>query len=305
MKLNALAKVRGIAGLNNKEDQLRVNTGRSIIYALEAKNLDITDDHQAKTRPGSSLLAAGTIMHSAWTNGNIALVMENGNLCELNLDLTRTVLMAGFPLRARMTFCPVPPSDIYFSDGMVIGYIRDRVATLVSQAADPRPFRGPTPAGQFLGFYNARLWVAVGKNLYFTDVSAHTSVDLRKGFFQFDGPITMVRAVDDGIYVSDGQVWFLSGKDPLKDFERKLCCEYPAIPFTDVNVDTKYIKGGEQYQGTCAIWASQKGVCYGFNEGKFINPTIDNYELTDTYHQGTGAFMIDNNAHKYVAILTT
>ena len=32
---------------------------------------------------------------------------------------------------------------------------------------------------------------------------------------------------------------------------------------------------------------------------------IDNYELAGTYPSGAGAFMIENNAHKYVAMLTT
>jgi len=309
MRLTTLAKVKGLAGINNIEDELRIFKGEHVAMTLASDNVDVTDDNMMKRRPGFELLSAGTRMHSLWSDETTALVVEDGNLCLVNADFTRTILCSAIAQWARMSYCKVPNGDIFFTNNNVIGYVRNGGSYALPTVPAERQFRGQTQAGNFIEYFDARLWVARGNVLYFSDTLAPESLDLRKGFFQFDKDITLLRAVDDGIFVADGKTWFLAGKNPYKDYQRKLCADYDAIAFTDVAVDTQHIKrpqsttAGESYQGTAAIWTSEKGICYGFNGGKFKNPTLNNYSLPSTYRMGTAAFMIHNNAHKYVSLL--
>jgi hypothetical protein len=182
---------------------------------------------------------------------------------------------------------------IYYTNEYQIGYIKNNVSYPVT---DPiREFKMPLPAGQFVEYYMGCLYVAVNNILYISDPLCDY-YDIRTGYKQFASRITLLRAVDEGIYVADDKTYFIHGK-ANEDFERKEVYPVRAIPFTDIRVTGKYIDDG--LTGNVAMWTAENGICLGDNSGQVKNLTESRYTFT-SHRQGTGFIREKNNVRHYV-----
>jgi hypothetical protein len=134
--------------------------------------------------------------------------------------------------------------------------------------------------------------VAVGKVLYVSDALCD-HYDVRTGFLVFEKDITMVRPVDKGIYVSDGQTYFITVKrefaDDPDDFRREHVLDADAIPYSDTIINGKDV--GEGLDGNIAIWTSSAGICLGDNKGIAKVVTLGRYSMPS---RGIGAAVIRN-----------
>ena len=123
-------KLKKFNGINNVDapERLPVTT-EGAADLREAENVDIDKSFRVSRRKGSTKRYSGSGVHSFWTNKtkNLALFIEGNDLCQFNADYTKTVLRSGLSLNRRMSYAEVN-GDVYYTDGVVTGMIRDGVS---------------------------------------------------------------------------------------------------------------------------------------------------------------------------------
>ena len=209
---------------------------------LTATNVTLDDTGQLSRRRGSTLQVSGNA-HSLFTSaqGDITLVVLNGDLVILNKDYSTYDLATeistdpsqGLPGLAyaqvgrKVYFSSPTDRGVVDLDGQVVGVwgsgedywlspVVNPTATLPAVAG--RLLRQP-PNATVLCYFNGRIYLAQGKTMWATVLYAYNFVDTTAGYKQFEGVITMIGAVGDGIYVgTDEGLYFLSGSsyDTLK-----------------------------------------------------------------------------------------
>jgi hypothetical protein len=176
---------------------------------------------------------------------------------------------------------------IYYTNEYEIGYVKNNTSTLLT---DPvLEFKMPLPAGQLIEYYRGCLYVAKDDVLYISDPLCDY-FDIRKGYKRFASKITLLRAVDEGMYVGDDKIWWVNGKSG-DDFERTETYSVRAIPLTDVRTNGQNV--GDGLKGNVAIWTGENGICLGGNDGNVINLTESRYTFTA---HGKGSGFIRENA---------
>jgi len=133
----------------------------------------------------------------------------------------------------------------------------------------------PPPAGDIVGYFGGRMYVASRGTLYPSRPYGYELFDLREGIYYGGAEITLFAPVVDGVFVAAGQrTLYHAGRDPsIWEFATK--ATYGAIPGTSYRDSAAALdpKG----EGTCVIWASSRGICAGFDGGRFINLTEDRF----------------------------
>lgn len=137
------------------------------------------------------------------------------------------------------------------------------------------------PPGQLICVFKGRLWVAANSVLWFTSERSPYWLFSAFGYFQFSGRITMLGAVEDGLFVgtNDG-VWFLSGTNPT-DMTMRQVSEVgaakgtgpPDLPFN------AFLSDGMPRTRPC-VWMDMNGfLCVGLLSGNVIRPTDTRYSV--------------------------
>jgi hypothetical protein len=292
----ATSNLSHFAGLNTVDRTITVPvkapTGWKTAYTLlQAKNVEIDNSYALASRSGYEKGVSGTDIHSLWGDEKFCFYVDGQSLYQYQ-GRGSTLIRAGLSMGARMSYAPVN-DRVYYTNGFQIGCVYN-LADISFE--DPGiPFKIPLPPGQFIAHYKACLYVASGKLLYIADPLCHY-YDARQGYKQFAQDITMLRPVDDGIYVSDDRIWFLKGSSG-EDFNRDEVYDVRAIPFTDVRVSGFRI--GDGLNGNVAIWTGLSGICLGTNDGKVINITSETYKFTP---RGSGSAMLreKNQVNHYI-----
>ena len=290
---DAIASLKYFSGLNTVEELTRkdfsiakLGSGYKATYPLTvAVNVDISNDYALSSRGGNTKIISGSMIHSAWGDGDTAFFID-GTVLYLFDGLNTTQLLTGLTNMARMSYYPVN-DRIYMTNGTYIGYYKD--LAMHSLAEPNMNYKSVLPAGRFIAHYNATLFVAKGKVLYRSDALCD-HYDTRSGFNVFANDITMVRPVSDGLYVSDGKTWFISDKMENPDaFNKAMVLDADAIPYTDIDCDGKYV--GDGIDEKVAIWTSTIGVCIGNSKGVVGVPTLGKYIMAQ---HGIGTAVIRN-----------
>ena len=287
------------SGMNNVEKTYRLPSSRDSQYKksfdmAEIENLDIDNDMALSSRLGSDLKLAGTTFHSLWSDGDILCLFVDGT--GLNrLTAQYTAVSIGEVGSARMSYAPWN-DKVYMTNESYIGYYKDDTLTAV---VDPSiTYKLPLPAGKFIAYYRGRLYVARGNVLYISDaLSDH--YDVRNGFKTFANNITMLIAVDKGLYIADGKTWFLPGAEP-DEFQKDKVSDADAIPYTAVSIDGEKLGGG--VDGNFAIWIATDGICLGDNGGKVKNLTQSRFAMSSHGIGGAVVRTVSGKSH-YIATL--
>jgi hypothetical protein len=273
-------------------------SGKKAVYSLQiAENLWIDNTMHLRSRTdGQTLRLAGDI-YNAWSNGTTFLYMIADTLYELSKSYSGTALLSGIAVGLRMSYAAFN-DRIYFSNGVNIGYIKSGVAHSV--AVPSVKFKLSLPAGKFLAVYRARLYSASGKILFIADPLSDC-YDTRSGYRQFSSNITMVRPVENGVYVADEEkTYFMKGLSP-EEFTREMVEDNAVIPYTDVNIDAQDIGDGNK-NGTWAVWTSVEGICLGTGDGTVQNLTKDRLALGD-YLSGAAMIWDKDQSFQYINTL--
>lgn len=187
------------------------------------------------------------------------------------------------------------------------------LSPVVNPTATLPPIRGklygPPPFATALTYYNGRIYMAQGKTLWSTELWLYNWVDKTRNFAMFEGEITMLGTVTDGIYVGTTEgLYFLSHATrveghPPGAMKRVRVLDNGVVPGSMV-----YIPGelGNPAQigldtdqpmhvsilfltnvGYCV--AQDSGVSYNLSEEKFVFPFAKSaaamYRFQDGVHQ--------------------
>lgn len=288
-------------GINNVADA----TNLDLQELVEAVNIDIDNEGRASRRDGyTRKYNPSGKTHSLWSNDRIALFIEGTNLMRLYADYSTTVIRSNVS-NLPMEFVDVN-EKVYYSNASVNGWVDTLgVDNRYSTPTDNYKVK-PQPA-QHIEYYNGRIYHAKDHTIWFTDAFNHGSIDMRMNAIQMKDEITMMKAVDNGIFVSIGDIndrssiVFLSGSTP-EDFTSIEVANYGAIEGTAVKTKSSFV--GDGAGGKKVLWTSRKGVCLGENGGKFTNLTATRYEVPRNRY-GAGRFRIIDGLPQYIASLWT
>jgi hypothetical protein len=180
------------------------------------------------------------------------------------------------------------------TNGEIIGYVEGGV---YSDFSSPTKYGKVAPiAGHLLETFKGRLLVAKGNVIYYSGTMAPNQFDLRRNFKQLPGRITMLKAVDDGLYLSDGEkTYFASGRD-MQDLALEPVAEYGAIPWAAQRVDAGLV-GVEGFKGHVVFWVSEEGICVGGDGGSYRNLTQRRYAPPEGRSYGAGLFRKDKSQY--------
>jgi hypothetical protein len=293
------------SGINTVDDSTRLTPstyrvgafGEKTVYPLvSATNVEIDNTYALKSRDGSTLELSGSDVHSLWSDNDLCFFVDGNTLYKLNIDYTKTSMIEGLQVSARMSYVVVN-DRVYMTNGSYIGYYND--GAMHSLQNPSLTYKVILPPGQYITYLSGRLYVAKGSVLYAADVLCD-HYDIRTGFYAFANDITMLRAVENGIYVCDGDIWFLSdgGEAGMK---REFISNDSVIPFTDAGVDGLDVGEDGFENGTVAIWVSSSGVQMGTNKGKVVNIT-PNYIIPPPFVGAAMIRSIDGVTH-YIATI--
>jgi hypothetical protein len=294
IKYQTLDKFMGINNVDDKTRLVPLVIDRSYVYPLQtASNVDIDNSFAIASRSGYGTSGAtGTDIHSIWSDDVTCFFVDGTNLKQLGTGYNAVTVRSGLTAGHRMSFAPWN-DRIYYTNGHEIGYVKSGVDHAVTDPASE--FKLPLPAGQLIEYYRGCLYVAKEKILYVSDPLCDY-FDVRMGYKQFASNITMIRAVDEGLYVGDDRIWWVGGDSP-ETFERREVYTHRPISFTDVRVNGQDIGGG--IKGNVAMWTADNGICLGDNSGTVVNLTEGRYTFTPTV-QGAGFIRVNSNQRYYI-----
>jgi hypothetical protein len=288
-------------GINNVSDANNLEVGE----LAEAENVDIDNDGKVKRRTGyTRKFTPSGKMHSLWSNDRICLFMDGTTLKRLLSDYSSETIRTGCGNQP-MSFVDIN-ENVYYSNATVNGYV-DSAFSDNRYSAPTANYKESTKVGQHIEYYNGRLFIAKNETIWYTDAYNYGVIDMRTNAIKMKDEVTMMKAVDDGMYVSIGDIndrssiIFLSGSNP-EEMRSLPVANYGAIEGTAVKTKSSYVGNGDV--GKKALWTSRKGICLGENGGKFTNLTAARYEVTANRY-GAGQFKITNGVPQYVASLWT
>ena len=270
-------------GLDNSNDPVKHSLGDGRIKLSKADNVDITRTFSVRRRDGYSLWKNGAY-NSLWSNGDVCFASTADRIVSFSkLDGYGTVIkilpVGEYPL----SFIDSRTGYVYFTNGSVIGKIKDNVAYDLGTSSDK--FKAPLPAGQFLSYLSPRLLVARGNVIFISDPVNKDVYHQHMGFIQFDSEIRMIAPLSSGnMFVSDSRyTWFLEKMQRVIDvpaplFKLRKVASYPAIegnPFRHIDG----FKTELAYYPDGAMWVSETGICVGGADGAFENLTDKKYNM--------------------------
>lgn len=297
MNTSPLATIKGFLGKNNVADPARFPDKKSAIYLSECQNVDIDDQLMAHRRDGypSTPSLSGSGIHSLWADSETCLFVQSGDLKSLNTAFVASTIKAGVG-HARMNYVR-PADDIFLTNSSVIGYIRSGI--YYDFTAPTETYKSLMKPGHLIEWFNGRLYVARGGDVWFSDPVYPGSTDERKNFKRLGGYISLMRAVKDGIYVSNGkETYFMGGLDPGEATLVKVA-DYPAILGSDVKIDGERIGGLRDPSVRAVLWLSPVGICAGLDGGQFINLTSSFYR-PESSNESRAILRIVGNFYQYL-----
>ena len=260
-----------------------------------ALNVDIDDAGQLRRRRGYSLKLAGD-GHSVYTTTRGVLGVMDGVLGWVRPNFSFQALYAGMGGHA-VGYAQVG-DDIYFSSKVASGIVRadDSVSPWGVSASAPEwlsPVRSPTdtlgeiagklisppPLATDLDYYKGRIYLGVDRVLWATELYLYNYVDRTRGYLPFETDITLVKAVDDGVYVGTvGGLFFIQGtladglkRTPVTDAQ-VFKGSGTTVPVSRMHPQARQ---GPVPEGLGVMMMTSDGVYAGFNGGEVYNLTQD------------------------------
>jgi hypothetical protein len=314
--LKPYIEIKNVRGVDNKTDSYRVQ-GKNVKWLKQAENVDIDSTGAVKMCDGYTELLTGSY-RSLWASPDeaVCLALKGTDLVRIYNDYSEAVLLSNVDPIRRMS-CDYVNGMSVVTNGEFIGHVTENVfSSFASVTANETKqhlidhytaTRMNPPAGQLLCIYKNVLYVARGNVVYYSDPMAFHRVKRKQGFLQFEGFVTMLAPVDDGIWVSDGKTHFLSGSGP-KDFTttpnaKTTITTYDSVMYSLApnRVDSEYI-ALEGLRGTARMWMSKKGICVGGNSGFFVNMTEKHYEMPSNKY-GAGIFKESTDRKHYIGVV--
>jgi len=272
---------RASAGLNVKVDPVRVqyDPDKGIVDLQACSNVELDRTGRIKRRKGYTSILSGS-MHSIFSCGTYALAMWN-YLSQHYLIWIDKVGNNGLIVEIQNYNAPLcyarVGNRIYYSNGFEKGFVENKTSyswtagTYVGK--DSTKTVSDPPAGHLMEVAFGRMWIAVDSLLYCSEPFAYNQFDLARCIIQNQGRLSLVKAVQDGLYVSDTTgVYYWHGKNP-KELEVLKVSSDPAIQGAVVQELVSGVSLGLQDPYLYCLFLTTGGICCGGPQGRFINLT--------------------------------
>lgn len=295
------------SGLNTVLDPERLQQGSGGTqgngYEVElaaAVNVSIDDRGQASLRNGSVLQQAGSF-HSLFCKGGDSYAVQEGvstaSIVKLisGTPVTTTVVRSGLTKNLRMSWDQDEGGDIFYSNGAENGYIRSGVnyawpINTYQGSETDRQFATSIPLANHVAFLQGG-WIllAVGSAIFIN----HTP--FQYGLFEpmsgnvaaFQSSITLLVGVEEGFFASDGEkTWFFKRTSNPYQFQQILADDAPAHIGSLAHDRVRLVDVGVNMDGNASIWATNKGVCLGYDSGVVVNRTKEKVNYPSGYDAG-------------------
>jgi hypothetical protein len=272
-------------------------------YFQDDTNVDLDDYGKPSRRDGRTLWKSGTgpgCYKWLFGVGYGTLAVKTTQLVLIFPNKSEVVLRSDLLLNRRMVYQKVL-NRAYYTNGQVIGYVENGTDNSLSASGN---FKDVLPAGDFLAYYRSRLWVGVGSRLYMSDFGKFDQYDTRYFGKGFAAQLTMVGAVNDGLYVATDRTFFVAMTDPMNFQEQKVpeLVPYGAKPHQIAALDGGLITKDKTYAGRVLLWNSPQGICLGTDGGQFENLTGQYYIPPDG---GDGTAFFRKNANNTNQVIFT
>jgi hypothetical protein len=280
---NLIPIFRASTGLNTQLDPTRLvfDPETGITDLAVAYNVDHDYSGRVSRRKGFDDTSITDSCHSLFCDGGAALMAVGASLCLVAPDLSTYRAIATITPEAPISYAQLADMT-FWCNGFENGYVQAGENNAWVKGA----YYGPTsnralsdpPVGTLVLAYSGRMYVVQGNVLFFSDPYSLNAFDLVRGFFQFEGPITMARNVAGGMFVgTDQAAYFLDGSSP-KTFKPIKASRSGVFKGTDVMVDLSDISPKDFLQnrtGEAVLWTGPEGVSVGMPDGQVFHLTKD------------------------------
>lgn len=267
------------SGMNNVLDAAEIpkDDTREAAYSTAADllNVDPGDAGKARRRTGFSKVSTDPY-HTLFSVDGTCYGVSGRSLRQITPDFQTTELaLLTSTARGRFVWSPVGvfytnADDIGLISGGAYAPLESPSPTVDVEGVSVPSYKVALPAGKFICWYNGRLYSLRQEGgeswLYCTDGYA-LHMDIRDGYFRFDGEPTALVAVDDGLYVGAGnRLYFIPGAGP-DDFEERRALDFAIVPgaFT---ADRSEDLSLNDSTGRVAIFLARSGCVLGHNGGR-------------------------------------
>lgn len=260
-------------------------------------NIDIDDAGQARRRRGYTRKLTGSF-HSVQTVKRGMLAVRDGTL---GWVLPGYAFVAITAVGEKPISAVQVSDDVYFSsldasgrvdaDGVLhawgvsasaLSWISPVIAPTNTAGAIAGKAVSPPPFASQIEIYRGRIYLAVGKTLWVTELYLYDLVDRTRGFLQFEHEITMIKAVNDGIFVgTTGGIYFTQGtfSEGLKlvpIVDAAALGPATVVPGSRIHPQARQ---GPIPDGMAVAFLGSDGFYAGFDGGQLYNLTQDRLAL--------------------------
>ena len=290
---------RKALGLNNVTEphRLRYEEDGSCFLA-EAVNVIIDDSGSVKRRYGTEQKVAGAC-HSLWSWGEYCFFVAGGQLFRFYPNATQKAVLVHPSCGDAEMFWEEFAGKIYCNNGAFRAVLQGTNVSSwdakvpLQYKADSRVLGMPDTFSKMCS-YASRMYLVSGQYLWESEPGNPSCYNLGTGYLDFGEPILDVIAVTEGLYVSTvSYIYFLKGTSS-ENFIKIKAYDAPMVAGT-----CRQIHGDDigtmfdfrsAFDGMCAVWVTQKGVCFGASDGRVYNVSSRNV-VFDKALYGAGVVM--------------
>ena len=286
------------SGMNTVQDPSALGTEECVSIS----NMDALAPYGVRTRFGYTEVLS-TASHSAWSDGTTAYCVAGGSLCRFS----GSSLTPLYPVNQNLPMAFEKVNNIVVATNSQDYLIIDEVGTVSHATPSTAEFKVAPPAGEYLAYYNGRLYIASGNVLYCTDPYSVDQCDERQWMIPItEDKITGITAVDDGIWVgTTNNIFFLHGEDAYGGNKFRLlnAALYGVIPRTMLMVAAEKVPLAK-VKGWVVVLTTPRGICVGSNSGQFINVSELKVGMPQQSQAGAAFIKEYNGQTHYVTVLT-
>jgi len=257
-------EIRAFLGTDNTSDLAVIGLPKKAgMFFFKLDNVDIDDAWKLHRRKGyGSSIYSGTKIRSMWGNEKIMLFADGTTLKYMDGYNIAHDLITDITADEKFSYAELGYL-VFFASPLSVGYINANTATAYPFPDPTEKFKFKMVGGQCIEYYNSRIYTGLGNNLFFSDATVVTRMDGRKNAIAFPSRITMLKAVNTGLYISDSEkVYFLKGRDPITEFIQLNVLDVPAIEGMSV---ANKVKG--KITKKIVYWMTKKGPYAGYDDG--------------------------------------
>jgi hypothetical protein len=274
----------------------QVNNEGHAYYFFEANNFDMKNNRNLIRRDGFRVLHhyPNNTLHSLWSHNDNCFFMKDDGLYRLDSAWNLILLQNGF--NQQVMNYTYGYDKIFFTNNTTIGYIEGNTLSFLPPAVDL--FKRSMPAGHLIECYNHCLYVAVGNIIYCSDPTYLFQYDIRHNLLTFPSRITMLKAVDDGLWVSDMEnIYFLNGST-FFDFSLLHRMNTSVFERSATTIDGSFL--GTDSVGLSVLMLTAVGLGIGSNGGTLLTPTSGRYQGSKDFMVYDAGIRITENKYQYI-----